>query len=479
MKKLISLFLTLVILLGALPIASISAKADYNIGSKAYAEPLSATVKLSTTFASTYSTIKATAYASGGRAPYLYAFYVYKDGAVAYKGAYTTSYVFNYMPRDPGRYDITAFVRDSLGRISAVQSKTILVVGSSTPPLFVLPSISRTSMLMGDSVAVSAKASGGAGGPYKYAFYIHKDTHLIYRGNYTTSNVLNYKPTGVGAYKFTAFAMDRYGNRIGRSTKILSVLPAPKYRALVIGQSVDSDPKGNLPAAKFDADRMNTKFLTKGPFGPMIKVTKRDNLTGRQILSTIPAAFVGADENSVSIFCFSGHGSNEGHITGVDTGWQSYVWPDELARELKKIPGKIIVIMMTCFSGYHINRSVESNLNAEDFNKNFIKAFEAENVYEKSPGQMATPKFHVITSSSMNTVSYGFGNESGPFTGSWFINGILKAQDSNNDGFISMHEAYIAGRNEIYRVCNTYYNGGNMHHAQCYPYNDQLKLWKK
>lgn len=468
MKKIFSIILALVLLLGAMPLTDMQAVAESqtSVFGRAYAPyaPLTLSVKPSTTYASTYSTITATASYSGGNSPYLFAFYAYKDGSVVYRGAYTRVSVFKYMPTSAGRYTITCFLKDAAGTIKIANTPTILVTGSSTPPLFVLPSISKTSMFLGDNVVVSAKASGGAGGPYKYAFYIHKDTQLIYRGGYTTSNVLNYTPTGTGAYKFTAFAMDKSGARIGRSTKILSVL-VPKYRALVIGQHQYWD--HDLAGTDVDANNMNYMFLNKGPYGAMAKVTKRQDVPGRQILSLIPAAFIGADNTSVSIFYYSGHGSSNGYISGVDNNYigSGAVSATELATALKKIPGKIIVILDSCFSGYHINRS--TNVEESDFNKSVIAAFDAVNEISRAPGELASSKFHVITAARKIESSWG------NYTGGYFTNGLIKATDINNNGLISMYEAYLSG------YAAGVNKPGTKQYAQCYPSNDQLALWKK
>ncbi|NMD37488.1 MAG: hypothetical protein GYA87_02255, partial [Christensenellaceae bacterium] len=122
-------------------------------------------------------------------------------------------------------------------------------------------------------------------------------------------------------------------------------------------------------------------------------------------------------------------------------------------------------------SGYHINKSTGVD-DIAAFNANVINAFKAVDVASKTPGQMATPKFHVLTSSSQTELSWG--NDDGGL----FTYALINAKDRNSDGFISMGEGYWAAKAyETYPIESEgqiYYQ-----HVQCYPLNDPFLLWKK
>ncbi|NMD37161.1 MAG: caspase family protein, partial [Christensenellaceae bacterium] len=243
-------------------------------------------------------------------------------------------------------------------------------------------------------------------------------------------------------------------------------------RALVIGQHEYWD--HYLSGTDVDARNMYNKFLNNPPYGKMEKLQGWLDVSGRGILSEISKTFAGADNNSVSIFYYSGHGSSDGYIFGTDNPYagSGAVSSTELANALKQIPGKIVVILDCCHSGYHINKSM-SEEDIAAFNANIINAFKAVDVVSKTPGQMANSKFHVLTASSKTEVSWGSS------TGGVFTKALVNAKDRNSDGFVSIGEGYWAAKAydnvPIYSEGQYYYQ-----HVQCYPSaNDPLLLWKK
>ncbi len=464
MKKIFSAILVLLIVFGSMPLNNTYAN-DYQKSIISNRAPLSISVAPNTTTVNVNTSFTVTAKYGGGTAPYLFAFYVYKDNKVEYKGGYAKTNVFRYTPKTAGKYMVIGFVRDALGTIKTAKTTTINVTANTTSPLFILPSMSRSSIYNGDEVLVSAKASGGAGGPYKYAFYVYRGTDLIDKTSYVARNVLWYRPTSPGKYRFSCFVMDKAGNRTVRSTNILSVIDAPIYRVLAVGQE-DYKYEDILKGSHYSALRVSSKFYEKYPYARIYSDVLLD-ATRYDIINGIQTTFRYADENSVSIFYYIGRGSVYGELIGTNG---SYITPTQLAYELNRIPGKIVVMLDASYSGYHINKSNDVRTEDNLFNESIIDAFKKVNVYEKSPGQLATSKFHVITSSTQYTHSYY------PYDGSggYFSRGLLKAIDRNYDGFINMHEAYLTAYNE--GIYASYYS---TQYAQCYPENDQLVIWKR
>ena len=53
----------------------------------------------------------------GGEGPFEYAFYVFKDGTRVDLRWYTGDATFSYAPKEPGNYQVQAFVKDATGKI--------------------------------------------------------------------------------------------------------------------------------------------------------------------------------------------------------------------------------------------------------------------------------------------------------------------------------------------------------------------------
>ena len=116
------------------------------------------------------------------------------------------------------------------------------------------------------------------------------------------------------------------------------------------------------------------------------------------------STFSGADNNDISYFYFSGHGS----YTGVFT--TSYILPtdsdgtvnyaisvDELESALSAIPGTKVVILDSCNSGGFIGKGrkkvTTSKEDLESFNNEFINVFSQ----AQSKGLLTTNQYKVLT----------------------------------------------------------------------------------
>ncbi|NMD37490.1 MAG: hypothetical protein GYA87_02265, partial [Christensenellaceae bacterium] len=317
MKKIFSILLVIIFFLGILPTNVLADNANI------FTNKAMLTVKAVPNFTSLriYQRVGVTTTATGGTAPYMNANYVIKDGKIIYRGWYGTSNIFYYVPKTIGTYKITSFVRDVTGAIKYVTTVPIKVTDyTATQPLYVSTATNAAELSAGQNLIVRAVAYGGAGG-YNYAFYVRREGTIIYKGNYSTNNIFSYILTDAGSYDVLCFVKDRLGEIVCRSTRQVSaiVAPNPKYRALIIGQHNYWD--HTLAGTDVDANNMNTMLITKPSYGTMAKLTKKLDLTGRGILSTIPVAFAGADSSSVSVFYYSGHGSDNGYIFGVDNNY--------------------------------------------------------------------------------------------------------------------------------------------------------------
>lgn len=169
----------------------------------------------------------------------------------------------------------------------------------------------------------------------------------------------------------------------------MSTQAATVRRALLIGQktSVRGDvSQWGVP----DCNAMN-RMLSKVGYS---KITQKTNVKGTSLRSFINTAFAGADSDDISLFFFSGHGCvGNGALCMYD---RNDVLPSQLAAMLKQIPGTVIVMSNSCFSGHFINKGEGSS---DEAAQNFVNAFAQQNETVKS-GEFATSKFKVLVAAS-------------------------------------------------------------------------------
>ncbi len=121
------------------------------------------------------------------------------------------------------------------------------------------------------------------------------------------------------------------------------------------------------------------------------------------ILNAIRTQFKNTTNSDVSLFYFSGHGRDAdgdatylGALVSVDS---EYITFAELAAELNKVKGHVIVILDSCYSGAAIGRG-QSSFDPEAFNRAAIEAFSGYTLEEEAgerSGELRKNKFIVIT----------------------------------------------------------------------------------
>ena len=114
-----------------------------------------------------------------------------------------------------------------------------------------------------------------------------------------------------------------------------------KYRALVVGES---SYEGEFLYGVKDARAMKTLFGMRG----YACVTFCKNVSWSAVEERAMSTFRNADGNDVSVFYFSGHGSNDGSLLFVD---DTFLTLEELREILDRVPGRKIVLLDSCGSG--------------------------------------------------------------------------------------------------------------------------------
>jgi len=207
--------------------------------------------------------------------------------------------------------------------------------------------------------------------------------------------------------------------------------------------------------------------------------------TKSNILQGIIGIFSEADNNDVSYFYFSGHGSRIGntyYLCPSDTTSSifSLISVDELENALSAIPGTKVVLIDACHSGGFIGKGkTEIEISKEElasFNNEIINVFSQ----SESKGLLTSNQYKVLTSchyyeecwEALTTV----GTYSGLFTLA-FCNGCGYSgsypADTNLDTRVSLQEAYLYTK---YWVNYWAYSLGVSQDVQVYPNNSTFPI---
>ena len=271
----------------------------------------------------------------------------------------------------------------------------------------------------------------------------------------------------------------------------MTVTPPAKYRALLIGENGYIDPRDRLGGAPIND--INAMKVTLQNYGYYVSAKKDQSAS--QILSSINSFFGSATQFDVSLFYYSGHGAKNGLLCAVD---DKDVTMPQLAAALKKVPGKVIVILDSCFSGSAIAKAGGGSNSPEAFNRAVINAFadadpgtETASGYDSGvpmvgTGELRSSKFYVLTacgkdelstayvgSTPFSAFTYGFVRGVGCNYPSGYYNGRAYA-DTDKNKQLTLNELYTETRRYVLNDLRL-----NSQHVNCYPYNSTQVLMKK
>ena len=322
-------------------------------------------------------------------------------------------------------------------------------------------------------------ATGAYGGvTYTWTFVSGDTTDTLI----TTDPTITYAPMTKGECHVTVTVTDSLGDWAEASSVLTVTDPKPTYRALLIGNTYPGASNA-LKGPDNDVAAMTT--MLNGMKGTPYRITTAKNLTATGIQhGAIPSAFAGAEPGDVSLFYYSGHGTEAGALVGVNN---TYLTVYGLRTALQKIPGTKIVILDCCYSGQAINKSggaQEPDLNA--FNRAMIGGLTAQ---PRSAENLADGGFIVLTACRKDQQSVSLTGDGsiywGVFTyglcyGSGYDEwagkslGYLPA-DSNGSGSISLGEAWQGVRERVKYLNSMYY----LEQAVQYHGDTSFILWKK
>ena len=120
----------------------------------------------------------------------------------------------------------------------------------------------------------------------------------------------------------------------------------------------------------------------------------------RKTLAAIRTAFAEAEEGDISLFYITCHGYYAHGMSFFELYDGSVIAARDLERELRKVPGTVVVIADCCGSGGLIGRAYPTSM--EDFNRGIVQVFSG---YVGAPS-FAGSKYKVIASASLDQDSY-------------------------------------------------------------------------
>jgi hypothetical protein len=272
------------------------------------------------------------------------------------------------------------------------------------------------------------------------------------------------------------------------------------YRALCVGVGDYLNDDGvnliDLLGPPYDVDRMidvfsHCKFGTDEVlFSTSVSLIDL-NATKTNIINGITSTFSGADDNDISYFYFSGHGSYTGTFTTsyilptdveLSGSIDSMISVDELESALSAIPGRKVVILDSCFSGGFVGKGEgEDGFNKDNlgnFNNNIINTF----LMGQSRGLLTTNQYKVLTSCHYNEPCLEYpahpldGDPFGLFTAALcegcgyntYSHPYPADDDENNK--VSLQESYLF----IVDFVNLYFSG--IQDVQVHPYNSDFTI---
>jgi len=366
--------------------------------------------------------------------------------------------------------------------------------GGVTPPLNQAPVASFTATPT--SGVAPLLVSFNASGSYDSDGSITSYAWDFKDGNTGSGQTVSHTFASAGSYNVTLTVTDDKG-ATDSTTKTI-IIKEITYRALCVGVGdymYFPDIYGNtdLPGPPYDVNRIGYT-LDQCQFGTsdteFLKILYITDLSATRsaILQGITSTFSGADNNDVSYFYYSGHGSrleNISYLCPTEVSYyapiSTYISVDELEAALSAIPGTKVVFLDTCHSGGFIGKGkgevTISQEELESFNDEIINTFsqaEYKGLLTTNQYKVLASCHHYQSSWEIYPITPGDFDPYGIFTlalctGCGYY-GSYPA-DTNMDAQVSLQEAYIYVKNWV-----QYYFNDLEQDVQVYPNNSDYPI---
>lgn len=147
-----------------------------------------------------------------------------------------------------------------------------------------------------------------------------------------------------------------------RDSLTVTVGPAlPRYRALLVGEQSypfreDTQRNGSENSVNAIAALLESAGLEGGGYS----VQTASDLSRAELIAEIRECFSGATEQDVSLFYITCHGNYTGGMSFLELSDGSSLSARDLERELRRIPGTVVVLIDCCGSGGAIGAASDS-----------------------------------------------------------------------------------------------------------------------
>ena len=239
----------------------------------------------------------------------------------------------------------------------------------------------------------------------------------------------------------------------GAATVAVSVGPAPKrWRALLVGeQRYASTVAAVRPGSAHSVAGIRSMLGALSMEGSVYRVATLLDASRDGVLAAIDETFADAAGDDLSLLYITCHGEYAGGMTRLLMYDGSVLTAAELARALRRVPGRLLVILDCCGSGGAIGRAGETG----DILRGIDDVFGG----QKGPAALGDSRFMVLASAALEQDSYRISfdetaGESGMATvfaralcdaGGWSLDrgarGPLRA-DADYDGAVTLDELY-------------------------------------
>ena len=269
----------------------------------------------------------------------------------------------------------------------------------------------------------------------------------------------------------------------------LTITPAEKkYRALLVGEqnypfSENTKRNGSENSVNAIASLLETVDFDGAGF----EIRTAADLSKAELIAEIRSAFAGAKEQDISLLYITSHGSYAGGMSFLELSDGSTLSARDLERELRSIPGTIIVMIDCCGSGGAIGAASDSL----EFAKGITGAF--------SGAAIRGSKFKVLCSAGLDQDSFRIAFNENADSGvmatvfaralcdgaGWSIDRDMRKSmgaDLNYDGSITLDELwqYMGSRVNWYLEIASELTGENYRQSvQVYPEGDPFILFER
>ena len=221
---------------------------------------------------------------------------------------------------------------------------------------------------------VGAKGSG-----LSYQWQTSKDGGSTWTNSsltgYNTDTLRIVASTDRNGYMFRCIVKNSAGQQMISDAAKLKV-EKTRYRALLVANNY-AGTESEILAPSNNADAL---YGTLNNLDMFKTITVKKEISANGILNSISDAFGDAKSDDVSLFYFAGHGveseytSYLGALCGYTGSGLDYLLLDNLAGKLSNVPGKVIIMLDSCYSGAAIGKDIGTDA-SEEFNKRVLEAF--------------------------------------------------------------------------------------------------------